>query len=253
MSRGCVVGVSEWGPMLLPVGDQYVANAVFRDGVYSAAEFRGWVPYLAAGMTIVEVGAHCGAHTLALGRAVGSRGRVVACEPQRGLAQMCAGTMALNGLTWVDVRNVGVSSVPGEVVLPDFDYSRSANFGGVSLIDADHGITVPVVTLDTMKLGPVHFLKVDVEGMEHQVLQGGLRMIREHRPVIAVEADRLEANAKVIAWLRQAGYRLWWHQTPLGPSVPNLRSQNLLAVPDGKPEPLSDCVPWRDGETWPAA
>jgi len=250
---GCVVGTSVWGPMLLPVGDQYVTASILKDGVYSHAEFSGWLPYLAFGASVVEIGAHCGAHTLALARAVGDRGRVVAVEPQRGLAQMVSGTMALNGLRHVEVRNVGVSNVPGEVVLPNFDYAESGNFGGIVLQDAPEGIVVPVLTLDTMKLGRVDFLKIDVEGMEHQVLQGGNRWIREHRPVIAVEADREPTNKKVIPWLRGLGYRLFWHRPPLGPSFPGMVSLNLLALPEGVPDPVRECVPWGEGESWPSS
>lgn len=251
VSRGCVVGVSEWGPMLLPVGDEYVAGAILKDGAYSAAEFQGWMPYLSFGATVLEVGAHCGAHTLALARAVGSRGKVVACEPQRGLAQMIAGTMALNGQSHVDVRNVGVSNVPGEVTLQDFDYATAGNFGGVVLRDAPNGFTVPVTTVDLLKVAP-SFVKVDVEGMELQVLQGAERTIREHRPVWCVEADREAVNVKVIPWLRSHGYRLWWQVPPLGPSFPRQVSVNLLAVPEGQPEPVPNYTyRWQEGEVIP--
>ena len=60
-------------------------------------------------------------------------------------------------------------------------------------------------------LPSLRLLKIDVEGMERDVLQGSAALIAKHRPLLYVENDRLEKSRALIEWIMAAGYRLWWH------------------------------------------
>jgi len=53
--------------------------------------------------------------------------------------------------------------------------------------DDDGNITVPVKRLDDFDLTEVDFLKMDVEGFEYFVLQGGERTIRSCKPTVMIE------------------------------------------------------------------
>ena len=53
-----------------------------------------------------------------------------------------------------------------------------------------HGEPVVMVTLDAFDLPACHFLKVDVEGMEVEVLRGAQNTIATYRPLMYVENDR---------------------------------------------------------------
>lgn len=52
---------------------------------------------------------------------------------------------------------------------------------------ADVGEAVDVVTIDSLELERVDFLKIDIEGFEFDALVGGERTIRRDRPVTIVE------------------------------------------------------------------
>lgn len=52
---------------------------------------------------------------------------------------------------------------------------------------ADQGELVSVVTLDSLELGAIDFLKIDIEGYEYEALVGGEDTIRNARPVIIIE------------------------------------------------------------------
>ncbi len=58
------------------------------------------------------MGAHIGSHTVGLARAVGSRGRVLAFEPQRSLHDVLAANAALTGLHNVDAHLLAVGACP---------------------------------------------------------------------------------------------------------------------------------------------
>jgi hypothetical protein len=54
--------------------------------------------------------------------------------------------------------------------------------------------TVEVVTIDGLGLRQVDFLKIDVEGWEHEVVQGAEQTIRSHRPVVVIEQKPHQAE-----------------------------------------------------------
>ncbi|MGE5442291.1 MAG: FkbM family methyltransferase [Bacteroidota bacterium] len=52
-------------------------------------------------------------------------------------------------------------------------------------------ITVPVGRLDDQTFeGPIHYVKIDVEGAEIGVLRGGRDFLARHRPIVSVEYGR---------------------------------------------------------------
>lgn len=86
-------------------------------------------------------------------------------------------------------------------------------------------VRVPTRTLDSFELKDVGFIKIDVEGHEIAVLEGGIETLRRERPVIVVEAEDQHRPGAVISlqsYLKTAGYRLVWNNP--GPQ----RSANLF-------------------------
>jgi len=166
-------------------------------------------------MLVVDVGANIGAHTVFFAKTVGPEGRVLAVEPQRILYQILCANLALNLIGNTFVRQAGLGSAPGSIQVPPINYAGSFNFGGVSLGNFTEGEQVPVITLDSLALPACHVLKIDVEGMESEVLQGGRDTLARHRPLLYVENDRPEKSAALIALLFELDYRLFWHLPPL--------------------------------------
>ncbi len=116
----------------------------------------------------------------------GKDGSVWAFEPQRLVFQILAGNMAINNLTNVHCEQKCVADAPGQVKVPILDTEKINNWGGMSLENTSEGESVEVITLDSLKLSRCDFLKIDVEGMELQVLKGGEATINAFRPVIYV-------------------------------------------------------------------
>lgn len=61
------------------------------------------------------------------------------------------------------------------------------NTGQTYVVDGDN---TDVITIDSLKVIP-DFIKIDVEGMEFDVLRGGRKTILEHRPFIMIEENDL--------------------------------------------------------------
>jgi FkbM family methyltransferase len=197
--------------------------------------------YLRPGMTVVDVGANIGVHTVYFARTLGPDGQVFAFEPQRILYQILCGNIALNQHNNVVALNAGLGAQSGNIVVPRLDYASGGNFGGLSLGQWKKGDEVPLRTLDSCGLKACHLIKIDVEGMELAVLEGAKSVLDEHKPLLYVENDRAENSKALIAWLLDRGYRLYWHMPLIfnaknyfGESenvFGNIASINMLCIP----------------------
>ena len=178
-----------------------------------AAVLRG----LAPGDVAVDAGAHKGAYTYWMRRAVGERGRVLAFEPQPRLAAYL--TSVSDSLRWsnVSVRDCALSDTAGSGTLrvPRLGSSQGAALFALSEGPAgqnEEAVTVRLSTLDTELAGAgrVAFLKVDVEGHELAVFRGAARILTEDAPIVLFECERRHlsghAMQDVFAYLLALGY-----------------------------------------------
>jgi FkbM family methyltransferase len=167
----------------------------------------------------VEAGSNIGAHTVGLAKAVTPAGCVVAVEPQPDIFRVLCANLALNGVSNVTPFAVGCGKTERTMIVPLYDYRAEAdhNSGGVALTASGAGVPVAVAPLDELigAIPRLDLLKVDVEGMEKEALEGAQRLIERYRPVLYVENDRVEKSGDLIEFIRGLGYRLWWHMPPL--------------------------------------
>jgi FkbM family methyltransferase len=210
------LAATEHGYLLYNRNDIYIGRAIEKYGESSALEMAMFEELCAPGNAVIEVGANNGAHTVGFSRAVGPQGRVLAFEPQRLVFQTLCANVALNSLTNVDCYWAAVGAKEGVVTVPSVNPWHEANFGGVTLLDAKAGHPVPCFMLDRfMELPRVNLVKIDVEGMEADVLRGGAKLIAKFKPILYVENDRVEQSEGLMRLIASFGYRLFWHLPPL--------------------------------------
>lgn len=202
------------GRMLGLRGDAYVSRSLELYGEFSPGERLLMEQLIQPGMTVVEVGANLGAHTVALARRC-APAPLYAFEPQQRVFQILCANLALNDIGNVVALPEACGEAEGEADLPAINYAGAGNFGGVSLLPATpgaaHAHRVRVRTLDSLGLPACGLLKVDVEGFEPQVLRGARETIMRHRPILYVENDRAANQDEVIRLMAGLGYRLYWH------------------------------------------
>lgn len=202
------------GRLMYLLNDAYIGRSLDVYGEYSEGEIELFRQLLRPGDVAVDVGANIGALTVGMARLVEPGGAVVAFEPQRAVYDILCNNLRLNGLANVTAFRRAVGSGPGMIHVPPLDYAQTDNFGGVAL-GGSQGEQVQVVTLDSLALARLRLLKVDVEGMECEVIAGARATIERLQPALYVENDRAEQSRRLISLLFDIGYRLWWHITPL--------------------------------------
>jgi FkbM family methyltransferase len=204
-----------YGTILYNPNDRFVGRSIDLYGEYSNEEANLFQSLLNPGAIVLDIGAHIGLNTLALVNSVGSEGAVLAFEPQRALFQMLCANMALNNHTNVYCYHAVVGARTGTMVVPELDYTVVNNFAGLTLGKYQQGEKVRMLTIDSLDLQRCDFMKIDVEGMERDVLQGARETIARFKPALYVENDREEKSAALIACIRSLDYDLYWHRPPL--------------------------------------
>lgn len=170
--------------------------------------------------TVIDVGAHVGNHSLWFHLVCGLR--VKAFEPI-WMTELRK-NIDRNGADDVTIHPVALGAEPG----------AAQQTGNINVEYGDGDITVH--TLDSYGFHDVSLIKVDVEGLEDQVLRGAVETIRRERPIIVAEQWDDDANAKIRAVLEPLGYtmtKLWTLpdlQTPMGQWQP--------AMVNAMPEPI---------------
>jgi len=212
------------GLMLFNRNDMYMGRYLDLYGEISEEELRALLAFIRPGMTVLDVGANIGTHTIPLAQAVGPQGNVIAFEPQRMVFTTLCANIALNALGNVRPLWSGAGASRGTARVPPQNYDATGNFGGVSL-SAEVGEQVAIVTLDSLDLPACHLIKVDVEGMEISVLQGAVNTVARHRPILYVENDRRPQSRQLIAQILEMGYRAYWHLPRL------LQAENFYGRP----------------------
>lgn len=238
------------GLMAYLANDEYVGRSLEHYGEFSEAEVHLLCELVSPGDVIVDAGANVGTHTVPLARRVGASGGVLAFEPQRPMFLLLCANVAVNGLWQVWPEHAALAGSAGTILVPEFDLEQRDNFAGLGLGQWQEGEPVAAVRLDDHELLRCDLVKMDVEGMELEVLEGAAGTIARHRPILYVENDREEHASALIEHLLGLGYDLYWHLPPLF-NPENFRGEaanvfgglvslNMLALPRPAPFRLSE-------------
>lgn len=143
---------------------------------------------LRPGSTFIDVGANVGFHTFLAASIVGHGGSVTAIEPSSENCRLLQMSKAENKAEHVTILPFALDRTPGIRYLASH---LGTNAGLIPdtrkhLIDG-RGTPVYATTLDDVAPPKVDVVKIDVEGAEFRVLEGGLRTVERDRPLIIME------------------------------------------------------------------
>lgn len=136
----------------------------------------------------VDVGAHIGFFTLPFSRWVSGQGRVLACEPEtENMARLLARLRRHKAVARVDLVAAALGRHDGTAHL-----EVNPSHSGDHRIGA-RGTVVAMRRLDSLleergwpKVGLV---KIDVQGYEHEVIEGSYGLLTRAKPALIVEFD----------------------------------------------------------------
>lgn len=205
-----------WGAITYLPRDMYIGKGLTKYHEFSWYEAALFKELVKPECSVIEVGANIGCHTIALAQMTESD--VHAWEPGPELCSLLRTNTA--PFPRVRVIEAAAGAARGRMLLPHLDFNAHQNFGAFPLNE----ITDPEARLPTASVAPIDdfhpaapvgFMKIDVEGMEVDVLVGARGVITRHHPRLYVENDRKDKSSRLIALLESMDYRLFWHLPPL--------------------------------------
>lgn len=172
------------------------------------------------GVVAIDGGANIGVHTLEWARHMHGWGRVLAFEAQEYVFYALAGNIALNNCWNASARWAALGEQEGHIDVPEPDYLRPGSFGSLELRPSQRTefigqdisyeqadcVRTPMVSIDSLQLERLDFLKLDVEGMEMEVLRGARATVERCKPIVLAEVIKSDLRA-LTSLLGDLGYQ----------------------------------------------
>ena len=186
------------------------------------------------GVIAIDCGANIGVHTAEWAKLMYGWGNVISFEAQEKIYYALAGNITINNCLNVSARLSAVGLNCSSIEIPEINYLIPSSYGSLEIkksnknefigqnIDYEITKTVPLISIDSLGLKRLDFLKIDVEGMEEDVLYGAKVSIKNNHPIMLIEIIKSDKN-KIVSFLEENKYKLF----PLG--------INLLAIHQDDP------------------
>jgi FkbM family methyltransferase len=225
---------------------------LFRDSKLSELIYFGFekkeqlfiATVLKEGDYFIDIGANIGLFTLIAADVVGPNGRVIAFEPTPKTYNRLLTNIELNAFDNIDVYNIGLSSSAQKLQfnISNNGYDAWNSFAASNFSVLNEQIMVDVSTLDfeltKYDKSKIRLVKIDVEGWEKFVLNGGVDFLKKYSPQLLIEFTEQNTFAagymvqEVYDFMVDLGYK-WYglKETELVPTEKQLHYpyENLVA------------------------
>jgi FkbM family methyltransferase len=168
---------------------------------------------------IIDLGANIGTTTLLMSEVVSEGCKIYSFEPV--YSDILLKNVKDNRLEGkVSVYPYAVGNEKKSLKMRNIDLSDNLNFGALSIMhnlkEGDDTFELSVVPVDHFEFENVSLIKIDVEGMEIEVLEGAMNLIKKCKPTILVETYQLEnfKSSEMYKELEGLGYDI--HMIPQG-------------------------------------
>jgi FkbM family methyltransferase len=164
---------------------------------------------VSSGETWLDVGAHYGYTAIALSRLVGRRGRVFAFEPMLSTVGYLAQTRLLNHFSQLTVLPVALD-VPHNLELRQLlsvrgmvDSTIQRGNWNETILAAGLVWFWPQICGDQKQ---IHGIKIDVQGMEIEVLRGMDELLKAYKPKLVIEVHCGVDRNELLRMVEAVGY-----------------------------------------------
>jgi FkbM family methyltransferase len=202
-----------------------IEGTIWLSGVYDIRTTRFLQTVIRSDDVVLDIGANCGALTLVAASCL-DRGKVYAFEPGNVVKTRLQTSVDLNPqlAEIIEVIPCGLGAKRDQLF-----YSEDANYRGNAALVKTEGIPVEVITLDewvaARNIAKINFIKIDVEGMEYEVLLGSKDVLQRDHPIIYFETlplffeETTYTIRSLYEFLAQLGYHIVYPEPPY-PAIP---------------------------------
>ena len=176
-----------------PKDNCIISDVISKNKVWEPHMHKIFEKYISKDSIVLEGGCHIGTHTLKL--AILSK-HVLAFEPMIKSNTILQKNLKINNITNVTVHNEGLSNKSD---ITYYEWIGYNNPGASGLTNNPMGkpnyentnsdrYPIKLITIDSLQLDKLDFIKLDVEGYEINVIEGAINTIKKCNPIITIEA-----------------------------------------------------------------
>jgi FkbM family methyltransferase len=179
------------GDITVNVDTRYPIEKRLLSGSYEPETMAVIERFVREGDICFDIGANIGAVSFQLAKKCGRNGKVYAFEPGDIFFRRLEDNLALNRdhSQIIKARKIGFSD-KRETLTWNEDKKNRGNAGFI-IQQPNQEEKIELMTVDDLVIAEgikrVDFIKIDVEGMELEVIKGAAGTIREHKPVLYYE------------------------------------------------------------------
>lgn len=154
-------------------------------------------PSLLCGKTVLDIGANIGSHSIFFSQVLGAN--VIAFEPlKENLARLEANAMIYGFVV--------LSAIVGDGGKYGIAETTKGNYGATKYESNDQGVAS--ARIDDMGFQNIAFIKIDVEGMEINVLKGAKQTIMSNNCIVVFECTDEDKYKEIEEYFSDMDYTL---------------------------------------------
>lgn len=138
----------------------------------------------------MDVGSNYGWHSIIASKYCDT---VYSFEPQKLMYETQKSSIELNNINNIILFNLGLGNNNTVSQMNQINYeSPWVNIGDLSI--GTGGEEINIRTIDSLELPKIDIIKIDVQGYEKFVLEGGIDKIKKDKPILIVELENFQMN-----------------------------------------------------------
>jgi FkbM family methyltransferase len=200
---------TRYGEMFVLSADSVVSMSLVQYGEWAEGEIDVSKFFIPDGGIVLDIGAFIGSHARAYSQLVGPKGCVYAFEPRSEIFEILQLNAAISDFNNIISHQVAIADFSGEFMTHSIDIDSIENFGALSLKINERNpgnSIVKTICVDDLSIERLDFIKIDVEGMEAQVLHGARNSIARTSPVILCECNSIKGGAQILEIAKEMNY-----------------------------------------------
>lgn len=195
----------------------YISNIIRSGEIYEKHLHDVFEEYITKDSVVLEGGCHIGSHSVKLSKL----GKELHCfEPLEDSYNLLSKNLLTNKCKNTIIYNKALSDKNEKV---NFNWIGTGNPGASGLENNPMGNILPnstnkiaeCITIDSLNLSKLDFIKLDIEGYEIKAIEGGINTIKKYKPIITLECwsdhqgnSNIENTKNIFKILLDIGYNV---------------------------------------------
>jgi FkbM family methyltransferase len=193
--------------------DICIGNEIKNGNYWEEWMFKYIQQYYIENTNIIDLGGNIGTTTLMMSEVLSENYNIFTFEPLYSDI-LLKNVLDNNLIESVIIYPYGVGNEKTTLSIKPINLSDNINFGEVSLKSIEEEkskIKIKIVPLDHFNFKNISLIKIDVEGMEIEALEGCLNLIKQWKPTIIIETYKLDElkQTPVFKELSIIGYEIY--------------------------------------------